>query len=219
MKVHLLNDRKKKQLIAIAASHAGFDTSDKDKASTYRNDVLMRLTGKTSTTQMSPNELNIVLQHFIDRGFELTAKKSSKGNPPWIRRLLSGWKTMHDQGFLKDGGYASLETWCKRQISTECINKGIEVPYKLEWMAEYSIKLIEQLKKYHHRCLAEAITPMWHMFMDIYDANRESFSLLEVANIERIWSYVLDPNISYKDCLDIFISIQVLLNRYSKEVS
>lgn len=147
MKPVLYNPTKLNQLIAIAANEAGFDTKDKDPKSQYRHDILFSLTKKTSTSKMTINEKIVVLEHFKSRGFKIRAKRSPKQNPPWIKKLLSLWLQMHEEGYIRNPSFKALEAWAIK----ECKNLNPK-PERLEWMQEQSRHLIEQLKQYRLRC-------------------------------------------------------------------
>jgi phage gp16-like protein len=147
----ILDVKKLNQLIAIGANELGFDTKDKDPNSQYRHDILFGLTKKTSTSDMTIGEKIKVLDHLKSRGFKITSSGTKKKNPPWIRKLLSIWYEMHQDGFVRNNGYASLEAWAVAQL--QHLNPA---PAKLEWMNEHSSQLIESLKKYQTRCEVRA---------------------------------------------------------------
>ena len=141
-------DNKLKQLIAIAAQQAGFNTHDKDPASEYRL-LLYSLANNYSTAAMSKQQLATVLQHFIDRGFQLKANRRRPANPPWLKKLLHIWFTMGQQGFIRNANFATLEAWAKANYPGE-----VTPPHKLDWMGAASRSLIEKLKRYHLREIA-----------------------------------------------------------------
>lgn len=157
MKPYFSDARKLNQLIAIAANKAGFDTQDKDPNSQYRHDILQNLTGKTSTSKMTVTEKIRVLEYFKKNGFKITAAKSPKKNPPWLKKLISLWIEMHSDGFIRDPSFAALEQWAIKQV--EHLNNA---PVKLDWMKEESMHLIESLKNYQQRCeqLKKAKNPL-----------------------------------------------------------
>lgn len=157
MKPYFSDAKKLNQLIAIAANKAGLDTQDKDPMSFYRHNILHALTKKTSTSQMTVPEKMKVLEHFKQKGFKVTAAKSAKKNPPWLKKLISLWIEMHNDGFIRDPSFAALEQWAIKQV--EHLNNA---PVKLEWMKEESMHLIESLKNYQQRCeqLKKAKNPL-----------------------------------------------------------
>ncbi|WP_102797347.1 regulatory protein GemA [Bowmanella denitrificans] len=211
-----LPDSKQKQLIAIAAQEAGFDTQDKDPGSEYRQTVLRSLTGKTSTSQMTRNDRVKVLQHFIQHGFKLTAKGNYKPNPTWLRKLLSLWATMHQQGFIREPGFAALERWAQKQLTEYCKAVSKPVPSKLDWMNDYSSILIECLKKYHHRALIEAVPRRFeHFVSSVLTKSAKHASDGDLTEIQLLFERVHDIHrAAYPVCQQVLDTIDGLQRRY-----
>ncbi|EAM9430134.1 regulatory protein GemA [Salmonella enterica] len=128
------------QLIHIAKGRLGIDTE------TYRQ-MLLSVTGKTSTSDMSPSQLNKVLTAMKAKGF--VVKPSSKArttrqltNFPQAKKLRALWIEMHAQGFVRDSSEEALRRWVKRET-------GID---GLQWLeADKASTAIEKLKKWQER--------------------------------------------------------------------
>ncbi|EGH7836577.1 regulatory protein GemA [Salmonella enterica] len=128
------------QLIHIAKGRLGIDTE------TYRQ-MLLSVTGKTSTSDMSPSQLNKVLTAMKAKGF--VVKPSSKARTtrqltdfPQAKKLRALWIEMHAQGFVRDSSEEALRRWVKRET-------GID---GLQWLeADKASTAIEKLKKWQER--------------------------------------------------------------------
>ncbi|EMN7477644.1 regulatory protein GemA [Salmonella enterica] len=128
------------QLIHIAKGRLGIDTE------TYRQ-MLLSVTGKTSTSDMSPSQLNKALTAMKAKGF--VVKPSSKARTtrqltdfPQAKKLRALWIEMHAQGFVRDSSEEALRRWVKRET-------GID---GLQWLeADKASTAIEKLKKWQER--------------------------------------------------------------------
>lgn len=208
MQPHFYEPKKLKQLIAIAAAKAGFDTKDKSEDSEYRI-LLKRLANQTSTSKMGKVQLIKVLHHFQERGFKITAAKSKKKNPAWLSKLISLWSELHERGFVRDNRYSALESWAIAQLSTYP-----NAPQKLEWMSKFNNDLIERLKRYAHRCYTQNIINEWNAFLDIYESVKDRCNANEMAEIERIWDVVSFQKYSYQEALETYDSIKGMQVRF-----
>jgi phage gp16-like protein len=205
MQPQFYEPNKLKQLIAIAANKAKFDTKDKSDSSEYRT-LLKELTKKTSTSQMTRVELIKVLHHFQQAGFKITAAKAKKNNAPWLSKLISLWTELHERGFIRNKQYSALEQWAKGQFDSA----QVDPPAKLEWMSKYNNELIEKLKKFGHRCLCSAIHQQWPAFQALLKANMHKFNEEERDTIESVFSNVNKSKLSYQEALDTFDFMQRL---------
>ncbi|ECH9341110.1 regulatory protein GemA [Salmonella enterica subsp. diarizonae] len=128
------------QLIHIAKSQMGMD------ADTYRQ-MLLSVTGKTSTSDMNPGQLNKVLAAMKAKGF--VVKPSSKARTtrqladfPQAKKLRALWLEMYAQGFVRDSSEEALRRWVKRETGVD----------GLQWLeSDKASEAIEKLKKWQER--------------------------------------------------------------------
>ncbi|EBK3735491.1 regulatory protein GemA [Salmonella enterica] len=128
------------QFIHIAKSQMGMDTE------TYRQ-MLLSITGKTSTSDMNPGQLNKVLAAMKAKGF--VVKPSSKARTtrqladyPQAKKLRALWLEMYAQGFVRDSSEEALRRWVKRETGVD----------GLQWLeADKASTAIEKLKKWQER--------------------------------------------------------------------
>ncbi|EGY4702804.1 regulatory protein GemA [Salmonella enterica] len=128
------------QLIHIAKSQMGID------ADTYRQ-MLLSVTGKTSTSDMNPGQLNKVLAAMKAKGF--VVKPSSKARTtrqladfPQAKKLRALWLEMYAQGFVRDSSEEALRRWVKRETGVD----------GLQWLeTDKASAAIEKLKKWQER--------------------------------------------------------------------
>ncbi|EMD4661717.1 regulatory protein GemA [Salmonella enterica] len=128
------------QLIHIAKSQMGMD------ADTYRQ-MLLSVTGKTSTSDMNPGQLNKVLTAMKAKGF--VVKPSSKARTtrqladfPQAKKLRALWLEMYAQGFVRDSSEEALRRWVKRETGVD----------GLQWLKpDMASSAIEKLKKWQER--------------------------------------------------------------------
>ena len=210
MNISHMPENKLKQLIAIAANQTGYDSKDKDPNSDYRQLVLKPLTGKTSAAQMNKRQLTKVLQNFIDHGF--TVKTGPKRtNPEWLKKLISLWKTMHSQGFVREPGFKALEQWAKSQLQ----NKVSDVPAKLDWMGKYSHQLIESLKAYHWRVM-QAVIQQRHEYLidEVFAQYKHQFTSDDCTSLQFLSELMPLASNNYPNCTEAFDIIALLTERY-----
>lgn len=128
------------QLIHIARNELKIDTD------TYRQ-MLVAVTGITSTGLMNPWQLNKVLEAMKAKGFRIkTTRKAQTSRPltdtPQVRKLRSMWLEMHTRGIVRDSSEGALRRWIKRET-------GID---GLQWLEPETASLcIEKLKKWQKR--------------------------------------------------------------------
>lgn len=135
-----INRAKLIQFIHIAKSQMGMDTD------TYRQ-MLLSITGKTSTSDMNPGQLNKVLAAMKAKGF--VVKPSSKARTtrqladyPQAKKLRALWLEMYAQGFVRDSSEEALRRWVKRETKVD----------GLQWLeADKASTVIEKLKKWQER--------------------------------------------------------------------
>jgi len=136
------------QLIHVAKSKLQMDDV------VYRANLL-EWTGKTSTKDMTPRQLERVMDGLKKLGFKPVAKGPKAKKPlqdPVLKKLGQVWTQMAAEGFVKNGSYSALEEWAVKQ--SQHLNNGNAIA-KLEWMADIAIALVEQLKRYHRRLMLE----------------------------------------------------------------
>lgn len=125
------------QFIHIAKSQLGMDTD------TYRQ-MLLSITGKTSTSDMNPGQLNKVLAAMKAKGF--VVKPSSKARTtrqladyPQAKKLRALWLEMYAQGIVRDSSEEALRRWVKRETGVD----------GLQWLKpEMASSAIEKLKNW-----------------------------------------------------------------------
>ncbi|EBU1221912.1 TPA: gp16 family protein [Salmonella enterica subsp. enterica serovar Java] len=128
------------QLIHIAKGKLGLDTD------TYRQ-MLLSITGETSTSGMNPGQLNKVLTAMKSKGFKVRpARKAKVQRPlvdtPQVKKLRALWLEMYAQGFVRDSAEAALQAWVKRETGVE----------RLQWLEPVQAShCIEKLKNWQAR--------------------------------------------------------------------
>lgn len=135
-----INRAKLIQFIHIAKSQMGMDTD------TYRQ-MLLSITGKTSTSDMNPGQLNKVLTAMKAKGF--VVKPSSKARTtrqladyPQAKKLRALWLEMYAQGIVRDSSEEALRRWVKRETGVD----------GLQWLeSDKASSAIEKLKKWQER--------------------------------------------------------------------
>lgn len=138
------------QLIHVAKSKLHMDDD------VYRAN-LREWTGKSSTKDMTPRQLERVMDGFKKLGFKPVVKGAKAKKPlqdPVLKKLGQVWTQMAAEGFVKNGSYSALEEWAVKQ--SQHLNKGTAIA-KLEWMSDIAVQLVEQLKRYHRRLMLEAL--------------------------------------------------------------
>ncbi|EJL1650765.1 regulatory protein GemA [Salmonella enterica] len=128
------------QFIHIAKNQLGIDTD------TYRQ-MLLSITGESSTSTMTPGQLNKVLNAMKEKGFRVKpAKKAGTTRPlddtPQVKKLRAMWLDMHAKGIVRDSSEAALQAWVKRETGVD----------SLKWLEpEMASHCIEKLKKWRAR--------------------------------------------------------------------
>lgn len=125
------------QFIHIAKNKLGMDTD------TYRQ-MLLSITGKTSTSDMNPGQLNKVLAAMKAKGF--VVKPASKARTtrqladyPQAKKLRALWLEMYAQGIVRDSSEEALRRWVKRETDVD----------GLQWLeSDKASMAIERLKKW-----------------------------------------------------------------------
>ncbi|ELY5676414.1 regulatory protein GemA [Salmonella enterica] len=128
------------QLIHIAKSQLGIDTD------TYRQ-MLLSITGETSTSVMNPGQLNKVLAAMKKKGFKVKPASKARttrslADSPQARKLRALWLEMYAQGFVRDSSEEALCRWVKRETGVD----------GLQWLEpELASDAIERLKNWQER--------------------------------------------------------------------
>lgn len=130
-----------KQLLHIGAAHLGWDDD------CYR-DVLVSVTKdpkRNSSTQLTLQELDLVLDRMKRAGFKPVAKKAGsrkRATYPQARKIRSLWLTLRDKGALRDSSEEALTAWVKREFKVD----------RIDWLSPAQAdQAIERLKKWIHR--------------------------------------------------------------------
>ncbi|WP_299072811.1 gp16 family protein [uncultured Paraglaciecola sp.] len=122
----------------------------------YR-DVLNHITGQSSCSKMSDNQLKNVLDHFKNKGFKAKPKNGRRMSPnssepvktPQIRKIRAVWITMHLHGIVRDNSEAALDGYVKRMSAQQNNGKGVDA---VAWLnGELAHKVLEALKAWHIR--------------------------------------------------------------------
>lgn len=125
-------------LIHIAKSQLNLDDD------TYRH-LLLTVTKKTSTKDMSVWELEKVLHNFKSKGFKVkSSKKVEKisATKPVHKKIRSLWLELADAGEVKNRSEKAINSYVKRIV-------GVEV---MDWLnTDQAMKVIESLKSWKTR--------------------------------------------------------------------
>ncbi|EBA1656200.1 regulatory protein GemA, partial [Salmonella enterica] len=113
---------------------------------TYRQ-MLLSITGKTSTSDMNPGQLNKVLAAMKAKGF--VVKPASKARTtrqltdyPQAKKLRALWLEMYAQGIVRDSSEEALRRWVKRETGVD----------GLQWLESDKASIaIERLKNWRER--------------------------------------------------------------------
>ncbi|HFE7520476.1 TPA: regulatory protein GemA [Salmonella enterica subsp. enterica serovar Newport] len=118
---------------------------------TYRQ-MLLSITGKTSTSDMNPGQLNKVLAAMKAKGFKVKPfRKARTTHPladhPQARKLRALWLEMYAQGIVRDSSEEALRRWVKRETGVD----------GLQWLEpEMASSAIEKLKNWQKDRLKKA---------------------------------------------------------------
>lgn len=122
----------------------------------YR-DMLEQETGQRSAKNLSQWQLSKVLERMKALGFKPKHKSNKNGKPraPEVGKIKAIWITMHKQGFVRNGRDAAIDAYVRR-MTTRMNGRGIE---RANWLKSHqAAEVLESLKKWHYRLMAEAIT-------------------------------------------------------------
>ncbi|ELY4478652.1 regulatory protein GemA, partial [Salmonella enterica] len=128
--------------IHIAKNKLGMDTD------TYRQ-MLLSITGKTSTSDMNPGQLNKVLAAMKAKGFVVKPASWRVQRANWriirladypqAKKLRALWLEMYAQGIVRDSSEEALRRWVKRETDVD----------GLQWLeSDKASMAIERLKKW-----------------------------------------------------------------------
>ncbi|EED4922398.1 regulatory protein GemA [Salmonella enterica subsp. arizonae] len=133
------------QLIHIAKNELSIDTD------TYRQ-MLLSITGITSTSTMNPGQLNKVLAAMKAKGFKVKPSRKARTTRPLVdhpqaRKLRALWLEMYAQGIVRDSSEEALRRWVKRETGVD----------GLQWLEpEMASSAIEKLKNWQKDRLKKA---------------------------------------------------------------
>ncbi|EMB2530956.1 gp16 family protein [Klebsiella pneumoniae] len=126
---------------------------------TYRSLLGAVVPGKSSCREMTIIELQNVIQALEAKGFKskpLRCSKRRMSAPSDVSlKIRAIWKTMFNEGFIRDGSDIALDRFVQRQ--TRIRNGGAGVS-SLEWLrADAEDNLLESLKQWHIREMKKAM--------------------------------------------------------------
>ncbi len=129
--------------IHIAKQELGLDDE------TYR-DVLKWKFNVSSSKDLKPRQVIVLLNHFKARGWKPKAARKAKpqqsrskmASDPQSKKIRALWITMHQEGLVKNPSETALARYIKRMTGVD----------RLEWCTSaQKHRLIEALKKWHER--------------------------------------------------------------------
>ncbi|VFZ07977.1 gp16 family protein [Klebsiella pneumoniae] len=126
---------------------------------TYRALLGSVVPGKSSCREMTIIELQGVIQALEAKGFKSKPQRRSKRRmsaPSDVSlKIRAIWKTMFNQGFVRDGSDIGLDRFVRRHTR---IRNGGEGVSSLEWLrADAEDNLLESLKQWHIREMKKAM--------------------------------------------------------------
>lgn len=126
---------------------------------TYRSLLGAVVPGKSSCRDMTVIELQNVIQALEAKGFKSKPLRRSKRRmsaPSDVSlKIRAIWKTMFNQGFVRDGSDIGLDRFVRRHTR---IRNGGEGVSSLEWLrADAEDNLLESLKQWHIREMKKAM--------------------------------------------------------------
>ncbi|EHN1693775.1 regulatory protein GemA [Salmonella enterica subsp. enterica serovar Newport] len=125
------------QIIHIAKHELSIDID------TYRQ-MLLSITGETSTTAMNPGQLRKVLAAMEAKGFVVKPSHKARttrqlADYPQAKKLRALWLEMYAQGIVRDSSEEALRRWVKRETGVD----------GLQWLeSDKASMAIERLKKW-----------------------------------------------------------------------
>ncbi|WBW63655.1 gp16 family protein [Klebsiella electrica] len=141
------------QIIHIAKGQLALDDG------TYRSLLGAVVPGKSSCREMTIIELQNVIQALEAKGFKSKPQRRSKRRmsaPSDLSlKIRAIWKTMFNEGFIRDGGDIALDSFVQRQTRTRNGGAGVS---SLEWLrGDAEVVFLESLKQWHIRGMREAM--------------------------------------------------------------
>ena len=140
------------QLIHIAKGQLALDDD------TYRSLLGAVVPGKSSCREMTIIELQSVIQALEAKGFKSKPQRRSQRRmsaPSDVSlKIRAIWKTMFNEGFIRDGSDIALDRFVQRQ--TRIRNGGAGVS-SLEWLRDAEANFLESLKQWHIRAMRETM--------------------------------------------------------------
>lgn len=142
-----MDPRAMQQKVQIARRQLGLTDDD------YRA-ILLRVTGKTSSTQCGPSHLDALLAEFKRLGFRATTSAKRGAKPisarAQIRMIHAVFADIRPH--LAVGDDSTLRAFVQRQTKTEANPAGVSAPEFLD--ATQANKVLEGLKAWRARVLA-----------------------------------------------------------------
>ncbi|EPK0124977.1 gp16 family protein [Klebsiella variicola] len=141
------------QLIHIAKGQLALDDD------TNRSLLGAVVPGKSSCREMTIIELQSVIQALEAKGFKSKPQRRSQRRmsaPSDVSlKIRAIWKTMFNEGFIRDGSDIALDRFVQRQ--TRIRNGGAGVS-SLEWLrGDAEANFLESLKQWHIRAMRETM--------------------------------------------------------------
>ncbi len=160
-------EARKKQLIKLI--NVGKNTLQLDE-STYRA-MLKDAVHKDSLRQMTLGELEQVNHLLKSKGFKPVSKANNNGSKrrfskpsgqtknPVIDKIVAVWISMANHGVVNDSSESALDAYVRRMTLRAHVNhsqtQGVD---SVQWLTEaQAYKVLEALKNWHRRVLAERI--------------------------------------------------------------
>lgn len=117
----------------------------------YR-EMLHNLTGQRSCKALGHMQLKAVLDHMKALGFK--PKQKPKPRAAEVTKIYAIWRTMYKQGFVRNGSDKAIDSYVRR-MTTRMNGRGVE---RAIWLKSYqAADVLEALKKWHYRLMADAI--------------------------------------------------------------
>lgn len=113
--------------------------------------ILLRVTGKDSSTRCGPSDLEALLAEFARLGWKPKRGTKPLSAKPQIRMIHAIWKEM--KPMLAVGDEAALRSFVERQTKSDTHPNGVSAPEFLD--AQQANKVVEGLKAWRAR-LAKA---------------------------------------------------------------
>ena len=100
--------------------------------------LLRRVTGKTSSAELSDTQRRAVIAELKRRGFKARGTGRAKSSKPYIRKVFALWGELKREGIWREDGVGSLRAFVKKMA-------GVDDPEFMDY-AE-ATKVIEAMKK------------------------------------------------------------------------